>query len=152
MNKKILKTDKTLTIKLHFVGLLIVILLYAFLDPIIALLTGGIVNFIVYLSIGFLEAKKDPIIFNPISYYFFWYSIIMGPSAIYTSTVLAAEGSIRFSTALVYPESVAIGFLIYSIGAFCLHAGLQLNRPKILKESVSNRGVLQSLHFIFLFL
>lgn len=152
MKRNILTTDKTLTLRIHFVGLLIVIVLYSFFDPIIALLIGGIVNFIVFLSIGFIEAKKDPIIFNPISYYFFWYSINLGPSAIYTSTELSAEGSISFSVARVYPESIALGFLIFSIGAFCLHAGLQLNRPRpTVENSVKQIKVTKSAFYAFIF-
>lgn len=151
MKANFLNIDKNLTIRIHFVGVLIVFVLYAFLNPIIAILIGGIVSFIVYLAIGFLEAKRDQLIFNPISYYFFWYSITMGPSAIYISTVLASEGSTRFSTVLVYPETVALGFLIYSIGSFALHLGLQFNRPNINKvSSVKKVSITKSAFFSFI--
>lgn len=136
------------TIRLHFVGLLIVIVLYALLDPIIALLLGGIVNFIIYISIGFNEAKNDPIFFNPISFYFLWYSVNLGLSAVYSATVLASDGSISFSTANVYPDSIAFGFLIYTIGSFFLHIGLQLNRPTTKEKNFGKRVAITQKAFV----
>jgi hypothetical protein len=131
-----LKINKITSIRIHFIGVLLIVALYGLLDPINALLFGGIVNFIVYLTIGYIEAKKDKIIFNPLSFYFLWYSINLGISAIYSAYELSSENSIKFSTALVYSNSVIFGFLIYTIGSFFLHIGLQLNRPHFEKKGI----------------
>lgn len=148
MKQNILKIDKTLTIRLHFVGLLIVIVLYSFLDPIIAVLVGGVVNFLIYILIGILETKRDKLIFNPISFYFIWYSVNLGLSAIYSATVLASDGGINFATARVYAPSVAFGFFIFTLGSFALHVGLQLNRPKLLSKKINTRVFINKTTFI----
>jgi hypothetical protein len=144
----LLFVDRTITLRIHFVGMMIVIVLYAILDPIIAVLVGGMINFVIYITIGFLEARRDPLYFNPISFYFFWYSVNLGLSAIYSSTLLAAEGGIGFSTARVYDHSVALGFLIYTIGSFALHAGLQLNRPKTPNKIIGEKVFIKKAAFI----
>ena len=145
----ILKINKTTSIRIHFFGLLLIILFYGILDPISALLFGGIVNFIIYLTIGYLEAKKEKLIFNPISYYFLWYSMNLGISAIYSASELAAEGFLNFSIARVYPEYVGRGFLIFTVGSFFLHIGLQLNRPNPLKEVPIQRPTISKTTFFF---
>lgn len=139
---QIIQLNKLTSIKIHFFSLSLVIFFYWILNPITTLLLGGFINFIIYLTIGYGEAKKDQIIFNPISFYFLWYSVNLGLSAIYSANALATKGYINFSTALVYPHSVAYGFMVFTIGSFFLHLGLQLNRPSHLKLDYNQQRIL----------
>ena len=62
---------------------------------------GGITIAITYPILAFLEAKKAPLWFSPLSFYFAWYSIGLGISAAYFGFNLTNNSYIPFSVALV---------------------------------------------------
>jgi hypothetical protein len=121
---------KWYSIKIHLLCLFLVFIInYVFGSPSLTLLVGGLITFITYIWIGFYETKRTPVWFSPLSFYFLWYSVGLGLSGIYYGILLLAQEKIFFVAADLSYESVADGFIIYLIGSFCLHAGLQRFRP-----------------------
>ncbi len=144
-------SNRWLGIKIHFLSILLIIsIAYLAKSPVLTLSSGGIISFITYLYIGFLETKRTPVWFSPLSFYFFWHSVTLGLSAIYFGILLSAEERIIFSTATVNYESLMKGYLIFLLGSFFLHAGLQKFRPDYKKrESNSEPQIRFSFKTIF---
>jgi len=114
------------SLKIHLLAVSIVTLLYAIIDdPHIILLVGGCIIFITYIYIALYEAKNSSLFFTPISYYFFWYSANLGLSAIYFAYLIYSEERIQLASATVNYSSIATGYLIFIVGSFFLHLGLQ---------------------------
>ena len=90
--------------------------------------TGTAVCFI-FPWIIFLEIRRAPLGLSPISFYFGWNLMALGPAAIHHANKLADGIPIRFSTKVIYPDELAAGYVLYLLGAFALHAGLQAARP-----------------------
>lgn len=93
------------------------------------LLTGGILSAPSYLILGIMEARQTALLFSPLSFYFLWYAVGLGPCAIYLASVTWSGESVPFSIAVVPPDDLAVGYVIYLVGSVALHAGLQAFRP-----------------------
>lgn len=98
-------------------------------DPGMTMLIGGMLVTPAFVLLGFLEARRSPLWFNPLSFYLFWNSIGLGLSAIYISWRIFSDKEIAFSVALVSPEDFAAGYVIYLLGSMAMHIGLQLAHP-----------------------
>ncbi len=115
---------------LHAVTVACVILLYLSIDsPSAVLILGGSLMFLTYFIIALRESRREPLWFTPLSFYFYWYTVGFGLSAIYTGIVLLSEEFISFAVAEVPAKDIATGYVISLIGSLALHTGLQLNRP-----------------------
>lgn len=98
-------------------------------DPKVTLIAGGAVVFCTYLYLGLCEAKKATLWLSPLCYYFFWYSIGLGASALYLGWTIPAGGELPFSVVFVSASDLATGYVIYLIGSVALHAGMRVARP-----------------------
>src|SRR5713101_4325883 len=89
-------------VKLHATVVSIVALsLFLLEDPSATLALGGILSFPTYLALGVMEGRRVPLWFSPLSFYFLWYSVGLGLSAIYLSSITASGEWIPFSIASV---------------------------------------------------
>lgn len=108
-----------------------VFLLFHFVvdSPVVSLVGGGAVFFPVYLWLAWDEGRRAPLILSPLSFYFIWYSVGLGLSAIYAGSVIWAEEPIKFSVAIIDPVDLANGYAIFLVGSVSLHVGLAGIRP-----------------------
>lgn len=123
--------------------------LYIGENPSFTLMLGGGLTFITYLILAWMEGRQVPIWFSPLSYYFLWYSLGQGLSAIYIGSITVSGAFVSFSPPKVSPADVAFGYVIYLGGALALHIGLQWFRPSR-EESPENKSDLRSGHFFLL--
>jgi hypothetical protein len=116
-------------VKLHTLLVCIVALTLPFHDPGVTLLVGGFLVAPAFVAFGFLEARRAPLWFSPLSFYFFWNAIGLGLSAIYLSWRVFSGLEIPFSVTLIPAEDAAAGYVIYLLGSLVVHIGLQWTRP-----------------------
>ncbi|HVK67052.1 MAG TPA: hypothetical protein VM694_21350 [Polyangium sp.] len=90
--------------------------------------TGAAVT-VVFPWIILLEIRRAPLGLSPISFYFGWNTVSLGLAAIHHGNKLADGIPIRFSVQTIYPDELAAGYVMYLLGSFGLHAGLQFMRP-----------------------
>src|SRR5207247_10780080 len=82
-------------------------------DPVITLVAGGFLILPTYVALGVLEARHAPLLLSPLSFYFFWYGLGLGLSAIYVGTVVGSADGISFSIAWIPAHDVAMGYVIF---------------------------------------
>lgn len=109
-------------------------------DPVTTLTLGGVASFPVYLLLAWVEARRAPLFFSPLSFYFLWYSVCFGLSAVHIANRIERGDIIGFSITYVHPENIAPAYLIYLIGSFALHAGVQIFRPLPTPPTDAPRG------------
>src|SRR5262249_54384863 len=66
---------------------------------------------------------------SPLSFYFLWYSLGLGLSAVYIASVIASGEVIHFVIGDVPPGNIAVAYVIYLGGSVALHIGLEIFRP-----------------------
>lgn len=98
-------------------------------DPGFTLMAAGALVFIFYALLAYIEAKRTPLAWGPLSYHFAWYANALGLSAIYMGNRVENGERINFSVVVLKPDDIAAAYIIYVIGSFALHAGIQLVRP-----------------------
>ena len=98
-------------------------------DPVLILLVGGLTIFPTYLALAWIEGRRAPLWISPLSFYFVWYSLSLGISALYMASRIDDREIISFSVTYVRPEDVAAAYILYLVGSFALHAGIQILRP-----------------------
>ena len=103
-------------------------------NPVWTLLIGGALVTPAFLIMGLSEARKAPLWLSPLSFYFFWSTIGLGVSALYTASRVQSGESIDFSIAFVSPEDLADGYVVLLLGSLALHAGLQATRPLLTRK------------------
>jgi hypothetical protein len=94
---------------------------------------GGCVMAVTYLSIGHAESKFQQFWLSPLSYFFFWYSVGYGFSAIYAANETYDTGHLTLVTQIVSGPDLAAGYLLSICGALALHAGylwIRIRRSK----------------------
>lgn len=140
-------------VRLHG-ALCVVVSATLLLEPRTTLIAGGFLCFVVYAYLGFIEARKAPLWLSPLSFYFFWYCIGLGLSPLYVGLTTEPGESIRFasSTTMVSQSELAWGYVIYLLGSFALHLGIQLYRPQIREQDERKSGthLLSSLIIIWI--
>src|SRR5262244_1618126 len=69
---------------LHFISVVCVAILYLTVDsPSVVLILGGSLMVFTYGILGLRESRREPLWFTPLSFYFYWYTVSFGLSAIY---------------------------------------------------------------------
>ncbi|MEA2205377.1 MAG: hypothetical protein QOE77_2153 [Blastocatellia bacterium] len=121
--------------------------------PRTTLVFGGIICLFAYAYLGVREARRAPLKLSPLSFYFLWYTIGMGISPIYVGLVTDAKDSVRFASesSMVSLEDLASGYVMFLLGSFALHLGMQIFRPKVdpTSESQPISGLLAWLGLIW---
>ncbi len=123
------------SLNLHAIVVTLIAILFVLIDnPSVILVVGGLLCAATYFFIGFMEGKRSALWFNPLSYYFFWYSVGLGLSAIYMGIATAAGEWMPFSMIMIPPENLAKAYVIFLFGSVAFHAGLQWFRPQCSEE------------------
>jgi hypothetical protein len=120
-------------VKVHFLTVLTVGSSLFWGSPRTTLVFGGVVCFMAYGYLGIREARKVPLKLSPLSFYFLWYTIGLGISPIYVGFVTNERDSVRFASesSMVTLTDLSHGYVIFLLGSFALHLGMQLIRPRI---------------------
>lgn len=127
-------------VRIHLALTLIICLTLALSEPRVTLILGGALCFVTYCYLGFREARKAPLWLSPLSFYFFWYSVGMGVSPFYIG-LTTSEDSVRFASdaSMVLMPDLAKGFVLFLVGSFAIHLGVQILRPQ---SALSERDTL----------
>ena len=133
-------------LKLHLVLSVLVSSTLFFAEPRTTLIAGGFLCLVSYAYLGIREARKATLWLSPLSFYFFWYCIGMGVSPLYIGLIVAPGESIRFASdsSTVSLQNLASGYVLYLLGSFALHLGMQRFRPLVRREAepVPSRNLL----------
>lgn len=100
-------------------------------DPVLMLRLVGAATFVIYVAIAAIEVRRAPLLLSPLSFYFAWYSVGLGPATIHHANLVADGTPIYFGPKAIYADDLAAGFLVYLLGSLFLHVGLQLTRPVV---------------------
>lgn len=98
-------------------------------DPAVLLMVAGTFLFFVYCWLAFIEGSTSRLVLTPLSFHFAWSSTIVGLAAVHTGFLIQQGLPILFSVGPVPDDNIRRGYLIYVIGIYALHVGLQLFRP-----------------------
>jgi O-antigen polysaccharide polymerase Wzy len=109
---------------IHAIPVCISGLLVLFADPPTVFVVGGVVATITYAYLVWLECRSNPILVTPLNCFFFWFGLVLGPTAIYVGIRFSENGALPFLVAFVPLSSVAIGYLVTLVGALFLHLGI----------------------------
>ena len=116
-------------LKFHALIIIVCALFWALLSPSNSLVLSGCIIGAAYAWLGVTEARRGPLWLTPLSVFFFFYGVEMGPATIYIGYGLHANPWLPFSTTLISAKHLAAGYLISLIGMFAFHAGLDTLRP-----------------------
>jgi hypothetical protein len=117
-------------VRIHGVLTLVTSLTLVLWEARVTLVLGGALCLVIYGYLGLREARKAPLWLSPLSFYFFWYSVGMGASPLYIG-LTTTDDSVRFvsdSTMVLIPD-LATGFVLFLVGSFAMHLGVQIFRP-----------------------
>jgi hypothetical protein len=113
-------------------------------DPVLTLYLGGCLVGLTYLGLMAFEMRRAPTIISPLSFYFFWYSIGLGPAAASVGARIANGDAIWLASFQIRPSEVVCGYLLFLVGSVAFHLGLQIIRPLTRQprdtSSLSNAG------------
>lgn len=109
-------------------------------DPVITLVLGGLLAMPTYLALAWIEAKRAPLWLSPLSFYFAWYSVGLGPSTLHTARRISDGEILSFSVTYVHPENLAAAYVIYLVASFAFHAGMQAMRPLARRGGSERQG------------
>ena len=98
-------------------------------EPYIVLIVGGLVVTPTYIFLGLCEARRAPLFFDPLSFYFLWYSINFGVAALYMASLIEGGRSVGFSVARVSPGYIGTAYVVSLCGSLALHVGIRWLRP-----------------------
>lgn len=109
-------------------GLVVVLIIGIWIvtsDPVHTLRIGGAGIFVLYLYLGITAALRSRQRITPLSFYFTWYSVGLGLAAMHVASRLEEQPvGLPFSVKVIAPGDVALGYLVFLMGSFALHAGL----------------------------
>jgi len=117
-------------VKLHAVLVPISAALVYFLPPSYALIFSGAIVGSAFFAIGIMEARRETLWLTPLTFFFFFFGVQLGPASLYMGQRFTSLQSIPFMMYGVSSDDVAYGFLITLIGTFAMHLGLTLVRPR----------------------
>lgn len=115
---------------LHAVPCLVAGILDVFGEPRTVLLVGGVVASCVYLYLVVAEFRRQQIALTPLTCFFLWFGLVLGPTSVYVALRFADEQALEFLIWLVPLRAVATGYVLTLLGACCLHLGLLLGLPR----------------------
>ena len=138
LSRKLAPGIRSLEVRIHLLVIVVVAVSLLLDEPRATLILGGLLCLSSYLYLAIREARKAPLWLSPLSFYFFWYSIGTGISPLYVA-VTTEGNSIRFASqgSMVSLDNLAIGYVVFLIGSFALHFGIQLFRPHAYVEAES---------------
>ncbi len=118
-------------VRIHATLVVLVAISLFLAEPRTTLIVGGSLCFSAYAYFGFREARKAALWLSPLSFYFFWYCIGMGLSPLYLGLTTLPGDSIRFATdsTMVTVDDLAKGYVLFLVGSFTMHLGMQIFRP-----------------------
>jgi hypothetical protein len=116
-------------LKLHLSALVVCALSCFFLSPSLSLIFNGCIVGAAYLWLGVTEARRGPLWLTPLSVFFFFYGVEMGPASVYMGYGLHASPWLPFTQWMLPAKDVAAGYLIALLGMLAMHAGLEALRP-----------------------
>ena len=93
------------------------------------LIVGGLVVTPTYIFLGLSEARRTRLFFNPLSFYFLWYSINFGVAALYVASLIEGGHSVGFSVAMVAPAYIGTAYVLGLCGSLAFHVGMRWLRP-----------------------
>jgi hypothetical protein len=82
---------------------------------------GGLVMSLAYIYIGYAEGQRETFWLSPLSFFFWWYFVGYGVSAIYAATQTYDPGFLPLVSQVVPGEDIAAGYIVTLIGALALH-------------------------------
>jgi hypothetical protein len=92
-------------------------------DPWWTLSIGGLLITLTYIYIGYAQSKRQEFWLSPLSFFFYWYSVGYGISAIYAASESYQTGYLPLVTKLVPGDDLARGYVLSLLGALSLHLG-----------------------------
>jgi len=98
-------------------------------DAVLTLYIGGCLVALTYLGLMAFEMRRAPTLISPLSFYFLWYSIGLGPAAISIAGRVANHGAIRLASFEIRPSDLVSGYLLFLVGSVSFHLGIQIIRP-----------------------
>jgi hypothetical protein len=98
-------------------------------EPVVTLIAGGLLMILIHLRLGIDELGKAPLRLNPLSFYLFWYMMVVGVSAIYAGYLISCGETISLGPFKLDPKDIASGYLIFLAGSGAFYAGMQYYRP-----------------------
>jgi len=84
---------------------------------------GGSLITLTYLTFGRIESQRQDFWLTPLSFFFFWYSVGYGLSAIYAASEAYSTGYLTLVGHTIEGQDLAEGYVLSLIGAVSLHAG-----------------------------
>lgn len=129
-------------VKIHAALCVVVSSTLLWMEPRTTLVLGGILCFVTY---GYLTIRESrpPLWLSPLSFYFFWYCIGMGASPVYVGLTTDSSDLVRFASdyTMVSLDELATGYVLFLLGSFALHLGMQIFRPLVATNVKSIPGV-----------
>jgi O-antigen polysaccharide polymerase Wzy len=116
----------------HAVPVCVAGLLLLFAEPSAVFLIGGIAATVTYAYLIWLECRRHPILITPLNCFFFWFGLVLGPTAIYVGTRFSESAALPFVISFVPIASVATGYFVTLLAACFLHLGIVCGLPKAL--------------------
>lgn len=114
------------------------VLSWALLSPSTSLILNGCIVGSAYLWFGITEARRGVLWLTPVSIFFLFYGIEMGPATIYIGYGLHSNPWLPFASTVLSANDVATGYVISLIGMLAMHAGLGALRPAHDSNSLSS--------------
>jgi len=119
------------SVLIHSLAVACVVLLYLSIDsPAWVLILGGSLISPTYLFLALRESRREPLWFTPLSFYFYWYTVSFGLSAIHMGITVLSEDFVPLSIKEVPARDLATGYIIALVGSLALHIGMQISRPR----------------------
>jgi hypothetical protein len=130
------------------------VFLYLF-SPGVSLICSGVVVGLAFSSIAVMEARRAPLWLTPLSFFFIFFAVEMGPATVYVGTELLSESWLPFGPVRVDAPDIATGYVVALVGILAMHAGLEVFRPKSFTQPLervrSQRSMVTSLVTLWLF-
>jgi hypothetical protein len=128
-------------VKIHAALCVVVSSTLLWKEPRTTLILGGILCFVTYGYLTIRESKA-PLWLSPLSFYFFWYCIGMGASPVYVGLTTDSSDWVRFASdyTSVSLDELATGYVLFLLGSFALHLGMQIFRPLVATNEKSFSG------------
>ena len=98
-------------------------------NPAVTLISGGALITPLYLWLGVHESRRAPLIISPLSFYFVWYLVGFGLSPFYAAYLIHRDGFISFAVVNLFPDDIALAYVLCLAGSVALHIGIQCLRP-----------------------
>ena len=121
---------RAVSLLVHGVAVAVVATVLAGADrPSTVLYVGGVLMGMTHLVLVYLETRTSHILITPLAFYFAWYTIGLGVSAVYLAWLIDAGQEFALGFQLISPHELAVAYVIYLVGSWSFHLGIQLARP-----------------------